>query len=466
MRELFPGYYRPSEEEFKILWEKCVFVPDANVLLNLYRYPVNARKDFLGVLKKIKERIWVPHQVILEFQRNRLKVITDTLRPIAELINEIGNINQKINAINENITANQIRGLIGEIDPKGFKEKTKEGLCSLRDQLDSLNDAQMKLFDSDPIRKELEDLFINKMCPPPTDQSQLNKIYEEGELRYQKKIPPGYLDQAKDRLGGDSEEFLYGGLLYKRKFGDLILWKQLVNHAKEQKIEYLIFITDDRKEDWWWKEECHGSKTIGPRPELVEEIKKDGGVSLFYSYPPDRFLEYAQKHLQVKITPVSLQYIREISKPVFISDGPWTCGSPDLEEVYGWVYNRHPNAQINLNQEVGPELEVSTNNGERIGYEVKIVRSGNPSSILLKGLDGGVNFKKLMEFDRLYLILVLKQQNFDKTVFQDTSQYLVESGFDGVFVGQIITEPSHPDDPCPNSYFKVLMKWQKGLKDV
>ena len=34
MRNLFPGYYRPTDNELKELWEKATFIVDANVLLN------------------------------------------------------------------------------------------------------------------------------------------------------------------------------------------------------------------------------------------------------------------------------------------------------------------------------------------------------------------------------------------------------------------------------------------------
>ena len=356
--------------------------------------------------------------------------------------------------IKNTITTKQKMGIIGEIDPKGFEEKTREGLDSLKVQLDSLNEAQMKLFDNDPIRQELEDLFLGKIGPPPKDQSQLDEIYKEGEVRYRKKIPPGYLDIAKDQSGG-SEEFMYAGLLYKKKFGDFILWKQLVNQAKEQKIEHLIFITDDRKEDWWWIEQCQGPKTIGLRSELVEEIKREGGVSIFYAYYPDRFLEYAQKHLKVKIAPDSLQQIREISKPVFIIDSPWTWGSPELDAVYEWVYNRHQNSQFSLKEEIGPEIEVTTVNGERIGYEVKIVTGSNPSS-LLKKLKRGIEFKKQLEFNTLYLVLVLKEQIFDTTVLQESARYLLKEGYDGVFIGGVLSEVTHPLAPCPKNYFEIL----------
>ncbi len=47
MREKFVAYYQPTGQEFSELWEKCLFVIDTNVLLNLYRFPEQARNDFL-----------------------------------------------------------------------------------------------------------------------------------------------------------------------------------------------------------------------------------------------------------------------------------------------------------------------------------------------------------------------------------------------------------------------------------
>ena len=63
MKDLFPGYYRPSEDEFSDLWKNCVFILDTNVLLNLYRYSEKYRNDFIKVLHKIETRLWILHQV-------------------------------------------------------------------------------------------------------------------------------------------------------------------------------------------------------------------------------------------------------------------------------------------------------------------------------------------------------------------------------------------------------------------
>lgn len=94
MRELFPGYYTPSEERFKALWDECVFVFDANVLLNVYRYSPKTLKNFLDILKRLENRLWLPHQAALEYQRNRLTVISEQYQPYADipkLINELLN---------------------------------------------------------------------------------------------------------------------------------------------------------------------------------------------------------------------------------------------------------------------------------------------------------------------------------------------------------------------------------------
>ena len=85
MRDLFPSYYRPTDEEFKELWEKCFFIFDTNVLLNLYLYDKKTLNDFLKVLKVVNERLWIPHQVALEFQKNRIDNIKKRNKEIGDL---------------------------------------------------------------------------------------------------------------------------------------------------------------------------------------------------------------------------------------------------------------------------------------------------------------------------------------------------------------------------------------------
>jgi hypothetical protein len=54
MKDLFPGYYPLSKDEFDELWKNCVFILDTNSILNLYRYNDETRTDFIDVLRKIE----------------------------------------------------------------------------------------------------------------------------------------------------------------------------------------------------------------------------------------------------------------------------------------------------------------------------------------------------------------------------------------------------------------------------
>src|SRR5688572_10376163 len=76
MKESFFGYYPPSAEKYARLWREGLIVLDTNVLLNLYRLPTTARDELLTVLELLRDRIWIPHHVALEFQRRRLTVIS------------------------------------------------------------------------------------------------------------------------------------------------------------------------------------------------------------------------------------------------------------------------------------------------------------------------------------------------------------------------------------------------------
>ena len=105
MKNAFHGYYKPSEEYFKKLWEEALFCFDANVLLDLFRMSQEPSADLLRVMEKLKDRAWVPHQAALEYHRNLHKVIADqeencarTSKLIEEFRNKLeGTVQEKRN---------------------------------------------------------------------------------------------------------------------------------------------------------------------------------------------------------------------------------------------------------------------------------------------------------------------------------------------------------------------------------
>lgn len=75
-----------------------------------------------------------------------------------------------------------------------------------------------------------------------------------------------------------SEIFNFYDLKYQKKYGDLLLWQEIVEKAKEDQIKKVVFISDDLKEDWLFKID---KAEIGVRAELREELWVEANADLF-----------------------------------------------------------------------------------------------------------------------------------------------------------------------------------------
>ncbi len=287
MKKIFPGYYRPTEKEFSNLWNSCLFVLDANVLLNLYRYSQETSDELIQILKQISDRLWVPHQAAIEYQENRLQTIAKQLEEYDEIQKLVEDskkkLKNKLDSLNKHpyIKANNLM-------------KIMQKACTAIDKnLKKLKQKHPDLLQHDNLRDVLGTLLEDKIGLPYS-QEKLDGVYNLGKKRYEQEIPPGYED--KNKKGA-------------KKYGDLILWFQIIDKAKKTN-KPIILVTDDRKEDWWRR---FKNKTIGPRPELVNEIFSKAGVS-FYLYQTDPFMENAQKLLekQVKVNKKAIDEVRGI----------------------------------------------------------------------------------------------------------------------------------------------------------
>ena len=94
MKDMFPEYYQPTEDEFKQLWADAIFVFDANVLLDIYRYSPKASKELIGILKDLDDRIWLPYQFALEYHRNMAEVKETSHTEYSELTTTISKLQE------------------------------------------------------------------------------------------------------------------------------------------------------------------------------------------------------------------------------------------------------------------------------------------------------------------------------------------------------------------------------------
>lgn len=71
----FEAYRVPTIDKTQTALRDGILSLDTNVLLNLYRYNQQTVEDMLRVFNAARERLFVPHQVVREFWRNRQSVI-------------------------------------------------------------------------------------------------------------------------------------------------------------------------------------------------------------------------------------------------------------------------------------------------------------------------------------------------------------------------------------------------------
>ncbi|WP_352422383.1 PIN-like domain-containing protein [Proteiniphilum sp.] len=289
MKSKFNEYYKLSEKEIKDHWENDIFCFDANVLLNLYRYSPSTREAFFSLLEKVEDRIWITYQAAFEYQKNRLIVINaqrEAYKDIRDTLSKKkGEIEAKLNSFKKHPYL-QITEL---------KRQLESAFDSIGRDLDKLESKHPDYLDKDPVWEKLSILLEGKVGDD-FPKEELEKLYKEGKKRYDEKVPPGYMDMKEKQNEGN-----------RSLYGDIIVWKQVIEKAKTVG-KSIILITDDLKEDWWYK---FKGKTISPRPELIKEFKEETSKRINI-YQADKFLEMANKNLAQQTKQEAIQEIRNV----------------------------------------------------------------------------------------------------------------------------------------------------------
>lgn len=293
MKKEFFGFYEPTQEEIDKSWKEGVFIFDANALLNLYRYTDSTRKDFLLALTKLKDKLFMPYQVGFEYHNNRYGVIES-------LNNSYNVLSQSIKEAFDKTIPNLLNQYLRHpsIQIENIKKLQDDFIKKIDAELDKQKKVHPDFTTKDEVLLKLTELYDNKVGVAFTKDT-LKKIYLEGKERYEQQIPPGYKDEATKRKKGEHNVY-----------GDLIIWKEIIAFANKEK-KPIVFVTDDRKEDWWTIE---NGKTLRPREELVKEFYDLTGIRILI-YSTDTFLHFAkEKKLVTQIKEASITEVKEVRK--------------------------------------------------------------------------------------------------------------------------------------------------------
>jgi hypothetical protein len=247
-----------------------------------------------------------------------------------------------------------------------------------------------------------------------------------------------------------------------------------------------LLVTADRKEDWWWREQ---GKTIGPHPELVREIKREGSVELFWMYSSVQFVEHANKYSSASVSIESVAEIKQValSSPTSSANVRKFIGrhlstlidaqAIDLQERYlsGRMNQREIDSGVERWLERRGELVESNPRGfpdflvrsddDVHGYEVKYIRQFDrmfvPPSVVTSMLRGYLETKE-GRLSGFTLVIAISEEDFYDTLRTErTSELQRRLGrllrkypINGIVIGAVV-----------NDDFQVLAHQQEPASD-
>lgn len=279
----FEHYLVPDDTAILTVIGSGLVTVDTNVLLDAYRFARTAREELLTVLEQLGDRLWIPHQVALEFHRNRIKVLSTydiAYRAVESAVTQAkSTISERIRGL-----ANSV--LLPESERDLLLRTLAEGIAPVEAQLSELrtrHDATTSLTD-DPVLARLQKLFADRVGAPLSAED-LDIERKEAERRVQEGVPPGFKDKSKEDAAGD-----------------YLVWCQILREAAVRQIP-LVFVTRDAKGDWT---QALDSGPVVGRPELLEEAKKKSGVSAVI-LQTSAFLRYARSALDARVSDETLR---------------------------------------------------------------------------------------------------------------------------------------------------------------
>lgn len=261
LKESMPGFF--IENEPTELTNVVVAI-DTNFLFSLLTVNQKTFEELYKVLEKLnsKNQLFIPNHVAKEY----ILDAEDTCRKDGVIYS---NVNKKVDAFLSNYE--QIKN--------DYKDRVSD-FKLIQDKIDSFN-KELKEFISKQLnkpdykkrRESIEKLFNN--IGKPYSRKQLYKLQKELEFRFSAFIPPGFMDNTKKN---------------GNKYGDGIIWFQLMDYAKKENKD-IIYVTIDVKDDWQINNQF--------RKELYNEFYLETEKKLFI-YNPDELIQIYNKLTKVK----------------------------------------------------------------------------------------------------------------------------------------------------------------------
>ncbi|WP_345849298.1 PIN-like domain-containing protein [Shewanella algae] len=254
---------------------------DTNILAYLYKLHANARNEFYAWSDSVikDNRLFIPGWAASEYSN---RVTTNKLDDYTNKSNNASPDKAKkmYEALYEIASLFVDSDILARSNFEGGREKFLDDFLRTIKSLDTFTrvfNTQFKVGDvHNEITKHFSTVVLNsnltELCV---------KANREGDTRFEHRLPPGFKD------GGKGEN----------RFGDLIIWYEILSKSKELKndFEHVVFLSNDEKSDWVYAPKFRANTNSGAKkfvsnknpvikiadPRLVTEFSNSLGHSNF-----------------------------------------------------------------------------------------------------------------------------------------------------------------------------------------
>lgn len=249
--KIFPEASKIFSEQFKTVNEilkDALVVLDTNVLLVPFDTTEKNASDIGAIYHKYKSqnRLFIPARVAREFANNRATKIADVFLQIRQLKDNLNTGNFKINQypiLHANPDYNELL--------KQF-EMIQKSIKASRKLLENI-EAHIQGWNwNDNVSHVYKEIFTEDIIVEVKKSK--DDLQKDLAFRIEYKVAPGFKDSRKPDDG----------------IGDLIIWQTVLELAKEKNKD-IIFVTNDQKNDWFYKQDKIG---LYPKYELFDEFRR------------------------------------------------------------------------------------------------------------------------------------------------------------------------------------------------
>lgn len=304
----FEKYHVLDDDDILDVLKDGIVALDANVLLDLYRYPKETSDDLLRSIEQISTegRLFVPHQVATEFWRGRLAVIAHIADPHSDVEKALRSYENKTNNA---ISVWAKSAFLMDERRDELLERISFFFTEMITAIHEDGEGRRAFTIDTPTTKDqvllrLEEILDGRVGPP-LNESEYEDALAEAQRRREKHLPPGFGDASKeDQQLSDRPE---GGA------GDYLVWLQMLQEAQHREQD-LLFVTRDEKSDWWlkWQPKDRSPILVGAHQELIAEFHTKTGRRLVM-LTPDSFLEHSSK-IGIDVNPRSIENVRRLEQ--------------------------------------------------------------------------------------------------------------------------------------------------------